>query len=174
MIDILSPDIIAQAIGVFASGFMIFSYYQKQDLYLKICLMTANLLFAVHFFLMDANAGMAINLLNLLRVGTSIKFHKSTKLMLVFMSTSVVIGFFVFETYYDLLPIFCSLLGSFSMFKLSGVSMRYARLIGSFGWLTYGIKFQSIGQILTELTSIILNLTTIYRLKRDKKNPPTA
>ncbi len=169
MFDFLSYGFIAQAIGVVASGFMIFSYYQKQDIYLKICLMTANLLFATHFFLMDANAGMAINLLNLLRVGTSIKFHKSTNLMIVFMSISIVIGFVVFETYYDLLPIFCSLLGSFSMFKLSGISMRYCRLIGSFGWLAYGIKFQSIGQILTELTSIILNLITISRLKHNKK-----
>jgi len=173
MIDVFSYQVITQAIGIVASGFVVFSFSQKRDNNLKIYLIIGNLLFAIHFFMLGAFAGMCVNIINIMRVGCSIKFHKSNKVMFVFFLIYSLVAALIYEKPYDLLPIFSSFLGTYSMFKLSGIKLRLLGLLGSSAWLTYGIIFQSIGGIITEVTGIILNLTTVYRLQRDNKKGQT-
>ena len=169
MINILSYDWITQAIGIIASGFIILSFGQKRDLRLKYFLMTGNVLFAIHFGMMGAYAGLAVNILNFLRVWMSIKFHKSTRMMLLFMCLSIATGFAVYQNYYDILPIISSVMGSYSLFKLSGIPLRIFGIIGSINWLTYSFIIKSIGGIMTDTVALVINFSTIYRLKRDKK-----
>ena len=169
MVDIFSYGVIAQAVGIVASGFIIFSFNQKIDNHLKIYLIIGNMLFATHFSMLGAYAGMCVTTLNVFRVSFSIKFHKSTKMMLGFMTVYILTGIFIYKEMFDLLPIFSSLLGTFSMFKLSGIKLRLLGMFGSSAWLTYGIIFHSIGGIITETSALILNSSTIYRLIRDKR-----
>jgi hypothetical protein len=150
MIDFFSYQFIAQAIGIAASGFIIFSFNQKIDNHLKICLMIGNIL-------------------NTFRIGSSIKFHKSTKMMLGFMALYILAGVIIYDKPFDLLPVLSALLGTYAMFKLSGIKLRLFGLIGSSAWLTYGIIFHSIGGIIAEISGLILNISTILRLRRDNK-----
>ena len=169
MSEIFSYVFLAQAIGILATVFVILSFNQKIDNRLKTYLIIGNLFFAVHFCMLGAFAGMFVNILNAFRVGFSIKFHKSTNMMLVFMGAYLLTAYLIYEELFDLLPILSALLGTFSMFKLSGIKMRLLGLVGSSAWLTYGIIYQSIGGIITETSVIILNLSTIFRLSRDGK-----
>lgn len=169
MTDFLSYQFIAQAIGILASGLVVFSTTQKRDNHLKIYLIIGNLFFALHFLMLSAYAGMCVNILNSMRVGCSIKFHKSTNIMFIFLAAYLIVAILIYEKPYDLLPIFSSFLGTYSMFKLSGIKLRLVGIISSGSWLTYATIFQSIGGIITEVSGIILNLATIYRLKRDNK-----
>ncbi|EEX36124.1 hypothetical protein VIB_002438 [Vibrio metschnikovii CIP 69.14] len=61
------------------------------------------------------------------------------------------------------------MIGTFAIFMLRGVSMRIAFLIGACCWLTNNILIGSIGGTLLELTVIMVNSVTIYRLLRDQK-----
>lgn len=167
VIDFITYDVVAQAVGVLASIVVICSFTQKQDNRLKIVLILGNLIFLCHFFMLGAYAGMFVNGVNALRVGSSIKFHKSTKLMLVFMTIYTAFGFYIYESVIDLLPVLSGILGTFSMFKLSGIKMRLIGLLGSSAWLSYAIIYHSIGGIITEMSAFILNISTILRLRRD-------
>ena len=132
-------------------------------------MIAGNVVFACHFFMLAAYAGMAVGIINCFRIGLSIKFHRSNKMMFSFMVIYLIVGYFIYNTPSDVLPIISSLLGTFSLYKLSGIKLRIFGLIGSCSWLTYGIIHHSIGGIMTETSAMVLNLTTIGRLMRDKK-----
>ena len=163
-------EMITQGIGLIASAVIIFSFTQKADNRLKVFLIIGNLIFILHFFMLGAFAGMLVNMINALRVGFSIKFYKSTKMMLFFMLAYITACGITYQNIYDILPVISGVLGSFSMFKLSGISMRLTGLIGSSAWLSYAIVFHSIGGIITEVSVLILNTLTILRLRGDKTN----
>jgi hypothetical protein len=169
MIDLFSYQFIAQAIGVIASGFLIFAFTHKSDNYLKTYLILGNFIFASHFLMLGAYAGMLIACINCFRVALSIKFHKSNAMMFSFMVVYILAGVSIYEKPWDLLPVFSSLLGTFSMYKLSGIKLRLCGMLGSFSWLTYGIIFHSIGGIIAETSAMILNISTIFRLRGDHK-----
>ena len=162
-------QIIAQLIGIVASAVVIFSFSQKHDNHLKIYIMIGNLIFAVHFLMLGAFAGVFVNFLNTCRSGFSIKFHKSTKMMFFFWGIYILVAIAVYEKPVDLLPFFSSILGTYSMFKLSGIKLRLLGMLGSSSWLVYGIVFHSVGGIITELSVMVLNSLTILRLMSDKK-----
>ena len=117
--------------------------------------------------MLGAYAGMFVAIVNGLRNGFSIRYHKSTSIMLVFFVMYLLIGFLTYKYIYDLLPIIAGVLGTFAMFKLSGIKMRLLGIVSSGAWLTYGIIFHSIGSIITNTSVITLNIFTILRLKGD-------
>ncbi len=160
--------LIAQAIGMVASFFIVLSFGQKVDNRFKGFLMIGNVLFAVHYFMLGGYAGMVTNLLNFLRVGSSIKFHKSKKIMWVFLGAYLFSALFVVKEPTDLLPIFASLIGTYSMFMLSGIKMRVVGLFASASWLGYGILYKSIGGMITDSVSIALTIRTIFKMKKEQ------
>jgi len=169
MVNIFSYDVIAQAIGIVATAFIVGSFLNKRDNHLKGYIMIGNLLFALHFFMIDAFAGMLINIINFFRVGSSIKFHKSTKVMLFFWGAYIIAAIVIYEKPIDLFPVFASMLSTFSMFKLSGIKLRVLAMLGSSSWLIYATFYQSIGGMITETFVMVLNSSTIYRMLKDKK-----
>lgn len=162
-------QIIAQLIGIIASAFVVLSFGQKRDNHLKIYVMIGNIIFAVHFLMLGAYAGVFVTLLNTCRAGFSIKFHKSTKMMFFFWGIYILAAVIVYEKPIDLFPFFSSILGTYSMFKLSGIKLRLLGMLGSSSWLVYGIVFHSVGGIITEISVMVLNTLTILRLMSDKK-----
>lgn len=173
MIDLFSYGFVAQAVGILASALIIYAFTHKSDKRLKIFLMLSNILFASHFFLLGAYAGMAINALNCLRVGLSIKFHNSNKIMLGFISAYLGAGFLVYQNPQDVLPIFSACLGTFAMYKLSGIQMRLCLSVSGMSWLIHDIIYGSIGGVITESVLLVTNVITVFRLYRDKKKQET-
>lgn len=169
MDNIFSYEVIAQAIGLLASAVVVGSFAHKRDNHLKIWVAVGNIIFALHFFMLGAYTGMLINIINVFRATFSIKFHKSNKMMCFFMISYLIAGVTIFTSYIDLFPVFSSLLGTYSMFKLSGIKMRLMSLLASSSWLVYATVYQSIGGMITEVSNIILNSSTIFRLRRDNK-----
>ncbi|MDW1951725.1 YgjV family protein, partial [Vibrio sp. 812(2023)] len=68
----------------------------------------------------------------------------------------------------DLWPIIGTVIGTYSVFCLSGIRMRIGFLLGASCWLTNNILVGSIGGTLLEMTVIVMNLLTIYRLHRQQ------
>ncbi|MEM9469955.1 MAG: YgjV family protein, partial [Pseudomonadota bacterium] len=95
--DLSTYQIIAQAIGILASIVVISSTTLKNDNYFKIALIIGNIIFMTHFFMLGAYAGAFTNVLNACRAGFSMKFHKSTNAMILFMSSYALLGIILFE-----------------------------------------------------------------------------
>ena len=75
------------------------------------------------------------------------------------------------EQWRDVWPILGTVIGTYSVFCLSGIRMRSGFLLGACCWLTNNILVGSIGGTLLEMTVIVMNSTTIYRLYRQRTEP---
>ena len=161
---------LAQIIGIVASALIISAFAFKSDHSYKYFVMLGAAMFALHFYLLGALVAVFVNIINATRTASSIKFHRSNYLLIFFIFCYLIIGFFVYETPRDMLPIFSGCLSSFAMFKLSGIKLRLCMYISAISWIFYAISVFSIGGIITETFIIIINSITIYRLFKDKKN----
>jgi len=158
---------LAQTIGIIASAAIISAFNMKCDVRLKILIATGNTLFAIHFLLLGAHAGAVVAVINIFRAVFAIKFHKSTSIMLMFMFAYITMAFVTYESWVTILPFISGVLGSFALFKLSGIPLRLCVLGGSTMWMTHNIIFMSIGGIITECFVISVMCITIYRLFKD-------
>ncbi|MDW1631743.1 MULTISPECIES: YgjV family protein, partial [Vibrio] len=149
----------------FGLGFSVF--YQKNDRHLKILMLIFNLNHLLHFLLLGSMVSALSALLSALRTTTAI-FVSSKRVAAVFIVISLVSGFWVAEQWRDLWPIIGTVIGTYSVFCLSGIRMRIGFLLGASCWLTNNILVGSIGGTLLEMTVIVMNLLTIYRLHRQQ------
>jgi hypothetical protein len=67
-----------------------------------------------------------------------------------------------------MLPIVGLCIGTYALFCLKGIAMRCAFLVGACCWLANNIIVGSIGTSLLEMVLIIVNLSTIIRLYRQR------
>ncbi|EQM43604.1 bacterial inner membrane family protein [Vibrio parahaemolyticus 3256] len=126
-----------------------------------------NLNHLLHFLLLGSMVSALSALLSALRTTTAI-FVSSKRVAAVFIVISLVSGFWVAEQWRDLWPIIGTVIGTYSVFCLSGIRMRIGFLLGASCWLTNNILVGSIGGTLLEMTVIVMNLLTIYRLHRQQ------
>ena len=158
-------------IGSFILG--VVTFYQKDDRKLKWVLLALNGNHFIHFALLGAPTAALSALLSGLRTGLSLKSQSST-LAWGFIVVGVVLGGWLVESPLDLLPILGTSIGTFALFRLEGVKMRFAFLLGASCWLANNIVVQSLGGILLETTMISMNLLTLWRLYSDKQRERLA
>ncbi|EGU4189104.1 YgjV family protein [Vibrio parahaemolyticus] len=163
----VDATILAQALGFISFGLGFSVFYQKNDRHLKILMLIFNLNHLLHFLLLGSMVSALSALLSALRTTTAI-FVSSKRVAAVFIVISLVSGFWVAEQWRDLWPIIGTVIGTYSVFCLSGIRMRIGFLLGASCWLTNNILVGSIGGTLLEMTVIVMNLLTIYRLHRQQ------
>ncbi|EMH2941789.1 YgjV family protein [Vibrio parahaemolyticus] len=163
----VDTTILAQALGLISFGLGFSVFYQKNDRHLKILMLIFNLNHLLHFLLLGSMVSALSALLSALRTTTAI-FVSSKRVAAVFIVISLVSGFWVAEQWRDLWPIIGTVIGTYSVFCLSGIRMRIGFLLGASCWLTNNILVGSIGGTLLEMTVIVMNLLTIYRLHRQQ------
>ncbi|EGQ9783448.1 YgjV family protein [Vibrio vulnificus] len=163
---------LAQALGFLSFGLGISTFYQKNDRHLKILMLVFNLNHLLHFLLLGSMLSALSALLSALRTTTSI-FTSSKWVAAIFILIGIVSGLGMAEHWWELWPIVGTVIGTYSLFVLSGIRMRIGFLAGATCWLINNILVGSIGGTLLEMTVIIMNLITIYRLYRQPLLPVT-
>lgn len=163
---------LAQALGFLRFGLGISTFYQKNDRHLKILMLVFNLNHLLHFLLLGSMLSALSALLSALRTTTSI-FTSSKWVAAILILIGIVSGLGMAEHWWELWPIVGTVIGTYSLFVLSGIRMRIGFLAGATCWLINNILVGSIGGTLLEMTVIIMNLITIYRLYRQPLLPVT-
>lgn len=159
---------LAQLLGFVSFGLGISTFYQKNDRRLKIIMLIFNLNHLLHFFLLGSMTSTLSAALSALRTGSSI-YTSSKYIAIIFLVAGASLGFYIADNWWDLWPVFGTMIGTFAVFMLRGIPMRIAFLVGAGCWLTNNILVGSIGGTLLESTLIIVNSITIFRLLRDQK-----
>ncbi|WP_432460868.1 MULTISPECIES: YgjV family protein [unclassified Agarivorans] len=162
----------AQALGFVSFALGISTFYQKNDKTLKIVMLIFNLNHLVHYLLLGSVVSALSALLSALRTATAI-YVSSKKVAVVFISISLASGIYMSDTLWDLWPILGTIIGTYSVFVLKGIPMRLGFLAGASCWLINNITVGSIGGTLLEITVIHMNLITIYRLTRERRQALT-
>lgn len=160
---------IAQLIGLLASAIIIFAFGHKQDKYFLSIAGIGCFIFTVHFFMLEAYAGAAVNAINGLCAYGSIFFHRSKFMMAFFFLLYGICGVFTIKVWVDALPIVSGFIGVYTVFQLKGLSLRLIMLGTSLMWMIYNIIFMSYGGIITELFVMSSNCLTIFRIWKDEK-----
>lgn len=159
---------VAQLLGFVSLGLGISTFYQKNDRRLKIVMLVFNLNHLLHYFLLGSMVSACTAGLSAARTATSI-YTSSRYAAAIFIALGVAAGIYLADNWWDLWPIFGTVIGTYAMFRLQGIAMRVAFLLGATCWLTNNILVGSIGGTLLELTVMSMNAITIVRLLRDKK-----
>lgn len=177
------PNLFAQAIGLLAMAFNIFSYQQKtrsRAIGFQLC---GGALFAVNFYLLGAVTGCILNIIAVIR---AIVFLNKQRLHTDHISwtlgfgltylASYVLAFTVFgkeATLGNLIVEFLPIIGMTATtvsFRLSDAkAIRRFGLISSPSWLVYNIANFSIGAICCEVLTLGSILIGIFRLDRIQK-----
>ena len=165
----MSYDVITQAIGLIASALVILSFTQKSDKRFKIFIAVGACVFTLHFILLGAYAGAVVGAINASRTITSMRYHNSNKILVVFVLLYAFSAIYFFNDLVDLLPILSGAVSTVALFKLSGVKLRVAYLFTESGWLLYSIIIKSLGGLITNIFVLSTNVLTIYRLLKEKK-----
>ncbi len=161
---------IAQILGFFSFALGISTFYQKDDRRLKLQMVIFNLNHMLHFILLGAETAALSALLSAFRTVLSIKIN-SIKFAIFFIALSCASGTYMAETYLDFLPVIGTSIGTYALFMLKGIQMRYAFLLGAICWLANNIVVGSIGGMLLESVLICINIFTIIQLRtEDKEN----
>ncbi|AYV23608.1 MULTISPECIES: YgjV family protein [Vibrio] len=162
MIDLFS---VGQALGFLSFGLGISTFYQKSDRQLKILMFVFNINHLLHYLLLGSTVSAVAAGLSAARTLASI--HTRSKLVAaVFIVVAGGFGYWIADGVGQLWSIIGTVIGTFSMFVLSGVAMRVGFLVGATCWLINNVLVGSIGGTLLEATLIVTNLVTIYRLRK--------
>ncbi|MCF7352992.1 YgjV family protein [Vibrio sp. CK2-1] len=158
---------IAQILGYCSLFFGLLSFYQKKDVSLKVLMATSTAFRSVHYIMLDSYTACLMAAISTVRTLISLKIL-SKYVALFFIVLSVFVGFFVAESLMDWLPILSTVISTVALFFFTGIMMRFGLMLGSIVWLINNFWVGSIGGVLLESFTIIINILTIIRINRDK------
>jgi len=166
-------EIIAQIIGIIAVVFAILSFQAKTDRYLLIMQTGAAFLFCIHYGMLGAYTGMAMNSVSVVR--NIVYYNKDKKIFsgwlppVFFASVMALFGIFTWQGWHSLLVIVGLIVNSIGMSLRSPQNIRKSVLISCPLVLVYNVFELSIGGIINESFSIVSAVVGILRDKRMHK-----
>ena len=166
--------LLGQFFGVLATGLVLYAFSHKCDSRLKLVLVLASLTFALHYALLGGIAGALVSLINAVRNYIALKFYKSTAFMYLFLAIYAGIAVMNYGHWYDLLPSLAGSINTIAFYKLSGIGMRVLLYGTSASWITYGLRHDAYGAILSEIFIAAMNTITIARLFAARRNAGTT
>lgn len=166
-LSIFSHGLVTQILGFIGCAVGACAYLSKDDRQMKILYSVAELIFAVHFFMLGAVTAALMTLIVTIRTVCSLS-SKLGRLYWFFMILHVVLGAYGYQSWVDALPIIGSLIATHAFFRLEKTTMRLWLFPVSGLWIIHNIIKGSYGGIALETIYILANI--VY-LKRAKKTP---
>ena len=161
----------AGLVGVVALVVALASFQQNVPKRMVICQLISNTLFVIHFFMLGAVVGAAINLMSaarsLIYAQTDKKWAMHPVWTFVFVLISVLIAIFLWEGYVSLLPVVASVFYTISFRIKTSKLVRLVSLPSSPCWIIYNAIKGSIPGIITEAYVIIS--IAVGMLRHDRK-----
>lgn len=159
---------IAQFLSGIAIIINIISIQQKEKRKILFLFVLANLLFSIHFLLLKGYSGAVTCCIA--TVQTSISYYYETKQKVfpkvfipIYIAVSILCGLFSYRTYFDLLPILCSIIYVFSIMQTKVKQIRLFTLFKVAVWVIYDF---SVGAYIAGINDLILTISTMIAIIR--------
>ena len=156
-------NILAQAIGCIGTVLFFISYQQKKKKNIMLFQIFGITMFTIHFFMLEAYSGFAMNLLGIIRAVviyfSGRKWADSRVWYYGFMVSYVVLGIAVWEDWFSILPIIAMILSTYAFYLTDETKLRLLTFPCSPSWLIYNVHHGSISGTITEcftMTSLII------------------
>lgn len=158
-----STFILAQFLALLSTIVSVWSQQCKKREMLLVCFIIANLLNAGQFLLLSAFTGALMSIIGAVRFGVNI-FSTNTLWLVLFLVINTVATYFVFEGFLlSGTSYFSATFIIISTFLKSDNLMRVSIILGSFGWLIYGILIASPVFALSSAAFLTSSLIGWYR-----------
>lgn len=154
-----------QLFGFISFALGVLSFLQTDDRKLKLIMVVLNISNTIHYALFGAMTSLVASILSTFRTALSVR-TRSLVVALIFIALNIGLGSWVAQSFSDLWSVIGMAIGTYALFRLKGMPMRFAFLVGSSCWLVNNIIVGSIGGTLLEIMMISVNATTIFRLFR--------
>ncbi len=162
--------IIGQIFGIIAIILGFVSYQMKTQRRLLICQTTVSLVFCIHYFLIGATTGMAMNIVNVIRnfiyYRRNEKGDKSMVLPIIFTVILAIIGLLTWNGWYSIFVFLGLIINSMCMALPEPQQIRKSILVTSPMVLIYDAFTLSIGGFIYESVAIISSVIGIIRNKK--------
>ncbi|MCL2513764.1 MAG: YgjV family protein [Oscillospiraceae bacterium] len=161
-------NIIAQAIGFIGTAFLVISYQQKKRRGIIVFQIFCSAFFALHFYLLGAYTGCAMNVLGGLRstvysYSEEKKWAKHNFWPVLFFIVFLAAGILTWKNIWSLLPTFAMCLSTISLWLRDPKKIRFLTSPTLPCWLVYNLMNKSIAGFITEIFTIISMATAIIR-----------
>ena len=159
---------IAQTIGIIALLFVLLSFQKNSRYLILLFLIIAQILFTIHFGLLGAWTGAAMNGVAAIRTyifnqRESKQWSNKQVWLYLFVVLFWVFGIVTWSGYYSILPILAMTIDSFAVWNKETKSIRMFMLIPRPLWLTYNFTVGSYAGMITEIFVLFSILIGIIR-----------
>lgn len=168
-------EIIAQAVGFVGAVVNGISFQQKTRKRMISVQMWATASFIIHYILLGAFTGAALNGITLVRsfvfLNNDKKWARSRAWLYLFIIISIVSSLLTWVDWYSFLPAAAMVLSTISFWLKSEKAIRLVTFPSSPCWLAYNLISGSVAGVITEcvvMTSIITAIIRYDVLKKDK------
>ena len=162
----MTPEFIAQGIGIIAAAISISSFQFKNNKTLFILRAIASILFALNYFLIGAMTAAILNAINILCMVLMVYGERHRYIAIpIFLSLLYTVAvIFTYEGILSILLLIAQLACVISLWTIDGLKIRLAQLfIASPIWLINNIIVFTIGGIITEVFAIVSVIVSILR-----------
>ena len=162
--DFTSPTyIIAQVFALASVLVSVWSQQYKTRTMMLVLFIVGNLLYAAHFLLLGAITGAALSLVGAVRFGVNI-FSTNKLWLVIFLLINAIVTYFVFEGWIlSGTSFLAATFIIFSTFIKSDHWMRVSIILGTAGWVVYGILIGSVVSIIGSGVFLISSIVGWYR-----------
>lgn len=166
---------IAQAVGFGGAALNCISFQQNKRSRIIGVQIFAAIMFIIHFIMLGAYTGAALNFIGLLRsivfYNSDKKWAKSPVWLVVFIIISAVSSILTWKEWYSILPATAMILTTISYWMKDETKIRLITFPSSPCWLIYNVFEKSVAGIVTEcivMTSLIIAIVRYDILKKKK------
>ncbi|MFA0543274.1 YgjV family protein [Vibrio sp. 10N.222.52.B7] len=154
---------ITQGVGGLAFCIGVMAFWQKDDMRFRYQMMIFCFVMSIHFILMGAIVAAIGVIINAIRSYVSIK-TQSRKVMWFFIGLMWCMTLPNMNHFFEFITVVGSSVATWALFSRQGIALRSLILFNSFCWASHNIWIGSIAGSFVEITFIVTNMVTIYRL----------
>lgn len=167
-------QLVIQAIGFIGLLFVVLSFQKNTRSSILLYLVLAQIFFTLHFSLLGAWTGAAMNGLAAIRTFTFYKrdvfpILKNVLWMYVFMAVFIAAGFLTWQAWYSALPMIAMVTDTFAVWHERPTHIRMYSIIQRPFWFSYNTLVKSYAGMTTEIFVFLSILVGILRLDILKK-----
>lgn len=165
--------ILAQICGIIALILTVISVQFKTKEKIVMCMIFANLVVAIQYFLLNAITGGVISILNTIRCIVFYYYKKKDKkpsimVLLIFEIIAIISGIISWQNIWSLIPILVTVIYTYGLWQDNVNIIRITTGIAGLGWAIYNIIVMAYVGAIQEIAQLVSSIISLVK-KQDNK-----
>lgn len=166
--------ILAQICGLIALALTVISVQFKTKEKIVMCMVIANVVVAIQYFLLNAVTGAVISIINAIRCIIFYYYKKkdmkpSIIVLIVFEAIAIISGIFTWQNIWSLIPIIVTVIYTYGLWQDNVTVIRITAGVVGFGWAVYNVIVMAYVGAIQEISQLISSVIAIVKDKKEVK-----